>query len=60
MSVWTGKLLTNSIVVGIEKVFVLRLERLKLRLKRLEDKGLKKPCGMGQMPLNRARFGHGL
>ena len=52
--------LTSSIVVGIEQISVLRVDRRVIRLSFFEHEGLKKPTGVREMPFRRTHLGNGL
>ena len=52
--------LADTVVVGVEQMLVAPIHRLVGGGERLEQKGLEKPCGVGQVPLRRARLVHGL
>src|ERR1700736_6180756 len=52
--------LTGGIVVGIEQISVLRVDRRIVGQSLFEDEGLKKPAGMREMPFRRTHFGHSL
>ena len=52
--------LTSGIVVGIEQISVLRVDRRVIRQSFFEDEGLKKPTGVREMPFRRTHLGNGL
>ena len=53
-------LVADAVVVGIEQHPVTGAKRPETGLERLQQEGLEKPGGVRQMPLDRARIGHGL
>ena len=52
--------LTSGIVVGIEQISVLRVDRRVIRQSFFEDEGLKKPTGVREMPFRRTHLGNSL
>ena len=52
--------LTSGIVVGIEQISVLRVDRRIVGQSFFEDESLKKPAGVGEMPFRRTHFGNSL
>jgi hypothetical protein len=52
--------LTSGIVVGIEQISVLRVDRRIVGQSFFEDEGLKKPAGVREMPFCRTHFGNSL
>src|SRR5829696_4706674 len=52
--------LADGVVVRVEEIAISRVEDPVLRHMRLQYEGLEEPGGMREMPLRRARIGHGL
>ena len=52
--------LTSGIVVGIEQISVLRVDRRVTRQSFFDDEGLKKPTGVREMPFCRTHLGNSL
>ena len=55
-----GMLGADAVVVGIEQHAESQIKGTKICFKAFKDKGFEEPCGVGQMPFDRARIGHGL
>src|SRR6202521_4346805 len=49
--------LTSGIVVGVEQISVLRVDRRVIRQSCLDDEGLEKPTGVREMPFRRTHLG---
>jgi hypothetical protein len=56
----TGVLGTHRVVIGVEQEAVVGVEGAAPGPGPLEHEGLEEPGGVGQVPLHRARVGHGL
>lgn len=52
--------LPSGIVVGIEQISVLRVERRVIRQSFFDDEGFKKPTGVREMPFRRTHLGNSL
>ena len=52
--------LAGGIVVGIEQISVLRVDRRVIRQSLFEDEGLKKPTGVREMPFRRTHLRNSL
>jgi hypothetical protein len=52
--------LTSGIIVGIEQISVLRVDRRVVRQSFFEDESLKKPARVRKMPFRRTHLGNGL
>jgi hypothetical protein len=52
--------LTSGIIVGIEQISVLRVDRRVVRQSFFQKEGLKKPAGVRKMPFRRTNLGYSL